>query len=111
MPATHDLWGNPIPGDPPPAPRRKPKKRRQFASQLPTDILAWLSQNGPKTFDELIDLRLALYSRQTHGRYQISNGGTTALGEEKFVVTGSSGPLLILSEKRPRHAHGNGRMD
>jgi hypothetical protein len=99
MPATHDLWGNPIPEDPPPAPKPKYKKRRQFANQLPTDILVWLRQNEPGTFEELMDLRLALYSRQTKGQYQISHRGQTMMGEEKYVVVGPAGPLLLLSEK------------
>jgi hypothetical protein len=99
MPATHDLWGNPIPPDPPSVPRRKSKKPNRFANQLPTDILAWLQQNEPKTFDELMDLRLALYGKQTHGQYQIRVGGITSMGEEKVLVTGPAGPLLLLSNK------------
>jgi hypothetical protein len=99
MPATHDLWGNPIPPEQPQSHRPKPKKPNRFANQLPTDILAWLQQNGPKTFDELMELRLALYGKQTHGQYQIRVGGITSMGEEKILVTGPAGPLLLLSNK------------
>ena len=93
------LWGDPLPEDPPPAPKPKYKKKRQLASQLPTDILVWLRQNEPNTFEELMDLRLALYSRQTKGQYQISHRGQTMMGEEKYVVVGPAGPLLLLSDK------------
>lgn len=99
MPITHDLWGDPIPAPPPPAPRRKSKQTRRFINELPTDILVWLTQNEPKHFGELMDLRLALYSRKTHGKYRISPHGHTMAGEEKFVVTGPAGPLLVLSNK------------
>lgn len=99
MPATHDLWGNRIPPDPPPAPRLKPKKPSRFANGLPTDVIVWLFQNKPQNYDELMDLRQALYSRKTHGIYLISPRGHTLGGEEKFVLTGPAGPVLILSNK------------
>jgi len=84
MPATHDLWGNPIPPEPPPAPRRKPKKPSRFAKGLPTDVLVWLLQNKPQNDEELMDLRHALYSPRTHGNYLISPRALTLSGEEKF---------------------------
>ena len=99
MPARHDLWGNPIPPDPPPAPRLKPKKPSRFANDIPTDVIAWLLQNEPQHYDELKDLRFALYSRKTHGNYSISPRGLTLGGEEKFVLTGPVGSVLILSNK------------
>ena len=99
MPATHDLWGNPIPPDPPPAPRPKPKKTSRFANGLPNDVIVWLLQNEPQNYDELMDLRHALYSRKTHGIYAISPRGLTLGGEEKFVLTGPVGSVLILSNK------------
>lgn len=97
MPATHDLFGNPIPEEP--TPPRKYKKKRQFANQLPTDILVWLSENEPETYEELKDLRLALYGKRTKGQYQIRVGGLTSMGEEKILLIGPAGPLLILSNK------------
>jgi hypothetical protein len=99
MPATVDLWGDPIPEPPPPAPRQKSKPRRRLANVIPTDILAWLAQNEPQEFGELMDLRRALYSRKTHGKYLITLGGLTLEGEQKFIVTGPAGPLLIVSNK------------
>src|SRR5438067_11709052 len=99
MPATHDLWGNPILPDPPPAPRPKPKKPSRFANDTPTDVIVWLLQNEPQHYDGLKDLRLALYSRKTHGNYSISPRGLTLGGEEKFVLTGPVGSVLILSNK------------
>jgi hypothetical protein len=99
MSKTNVLWGDPLPEDLPPAPKPKYKKKRQLASQLPTDILVWLRQNEPNTFEELMDLRLALYSRQTKGQYQISRRGQTMMGEERYVVVGPADPLLLLSDK------------
>lgn len=99
MPLKLDLWGNPIPDPPPPAPRKKREKPRRFANRIPTDILEWLKENEPRTPGDLTDLRLSLYTRQTNGQYQISHHGQTRMGEEKFVVRGPAGPLLILSDK------------
>ena len=97
MPTTHVLFGDPIPEEP--TPSRKVKKRRQFTNQLPTDILAWLSENEPNTYEELMDLRRALYAKKTQGQYRIRVGGLTSQGEEKILLTGPAGPLLILSNK------------
>lgn len=99
MPSTHDLWGNPIPPEPPPAPKPKPKKPSRFANGLPTDLIVWLLQNKPQDYEELMDLRHALYSRKSYGNYLISPRGLTLGGEEKFVLTGPAGPVLILSNK------------
>jgi hypothetical protein len=68
-------------------------------NRLPTDILVWLVQNGPQQFSELMDLRRALYARKTLGKYRIAPRGHTMTGDEKFVITGPAGPLLILSNK------------
>jgi hypothetical protein len=93
------LWGDPIPDDPPPAPRGKSRHRRRFVNAIPTDILVWLAQNEPQDFDELMDLRRALYTRETRGKYRIRLCGLTLEGEQKFTVTGPTGPLLIVSNK------------
>jgi hypothetical protein len=91
------LFGDPIPEEP--TPSSKLKKRRKFANQLPTDILVWLSENEPNTFEELMDLRRALYAKKTQGQYQIRVGGLTAQGEQKILLVGPAGPLLVLSNK------------
>jgi hypothetical protein len=93
------LWGDPLPDEPPPAPRRKPRPRRQFANPALTDILAWLAENEPQEYDELMDLRRALYTLTSRGKYRIALYGLTLEGEPKFTVTGSSGVLLIVSNK------------
>lgn len=92
-----DLFGDPIPEPAPPPP--KYKKRRQLAGQFPTDILVWLSENEPSSYDELMDLRLALYGKKSHGQYTIKVRGLTAMDEEKILLTGPAGALLILSNK------------
>ncbi len=67
-----------------------------------TDIKVWLLQNAPSDYEELTELRKALYSRHTQGRYTIKRRGQTQFGEEKFTVTGHEGALLIVSD-RARH--------
>jgi hypothetical protein len=79
--------------------KRRPKRRKRYYNGPPTDILVWLLQNEPQDVDELMDLRRALYSRKTHGKYRISGCGLNLLGENRFVVSGPAGPLLILSNK------------
>jgi hypothetical protein len=98
MPTPNVLWGDPLPESTPP-PRRKPKPRRRFVNAIPTDILAWLAQNEPQDFAELMDLRRALYTHETRGKYRIRLCGQTVDGELKFTVTGPAGPLLIVSNK------------
>ena len=93
------LWGDPLPDDPPPTPRGKSKPRRRFFNTIPTDILIWLAQNEPQHFGELMDLRRALYTRESRGKYRISMCGLTLDGELKFTVSGPSGTLLIVSNK------------
>jgi hypothetical protein len=78
---------------------RKLKYNRLYPNAPPTDIIEWLTDNEPQHFGELMDLRRALYSRSSHGRYRIRHAGHTLAGEEKFVVTGPAGPLLIVSNK------------
>jgi hypothetical protein len=98
----YDLWGDPIPPPEPKQPKPKYRKRQypqQVRNRLPTDILEWLRENQPETSDELMDLRRALYTSQTHGKYEISDQGYTQAGEEKFTVRGSAGLVLIVSNK------------
>src|SRR6266436_6593031 len=94
------LWGDPEPIISATEQPRRPKRRRQRYPNGPaTDILVWLCQNEPQDFGELMDLRRALYSRQNHGKYRIRGCGLNLLGEDRFIVTGPAGPLLILSNK------------
>ena len=102
MPEVKPLWDDTEPTIPSPqqTTTRKPKRRRRYCAEgPPTDIVVWVLQNEPENFDELMDLRRALYSRKTHGRYRIRLCGRTLAGEQKFTVTGRTGPLLILSDK------------
>jgi len=67
---------------------------------LPTDVIEWLALNKPQSFDELMDLRRTLYSRKnTFGKYFITKCGKTSSGDEKFVLNGPCGAVLILSNK------------
>jgi hypothetical protein len=99
------LWGDPEPISPPiqqyskPLPRsRRPGFRRVVAiNGFPLDIDAWLEANEPGDFSELMDLRRALYSFRSHGRYRIRYRGET--GEESFVLIGPAGKLLIRTNK------------
>jgi hypothetical protein len=79
--------------------RRRPTYRERHPDAMPTDIREWLTANQPQHPGELTELRKALYSRSSHGRYRIRHAGNTLDGEEKFVVTGRAGPLLIVSDK------------
>ena len=81
-------------------PRKHNQHRRtQYPGGPTTDIKQWLIEDGPRNYDELTDLRRALYSRRTHGQLIIKSGGHTLAGEEKFTVTGRQSPLLIVSAK------------
>ncbi len=93
------------PAPPPLSPEavRRLKRRKRYPNSLPTDVLEWLSANTPQNFDELMDLRKTLYSRKhCFGKYFITSRGTTSLGEEKFVLNGPGGAVLVLSN-RCRH--------
>jgi hypothetical protein len=72
-----------------PAEQPKPKRNRQTSRRAggpTTDIKLWLSENGPRDYDELTDLRKALYARRTEGQYIIKHHGETFAGEERFSV-------------------------
>ena len=103
---TNTLWDDPEPVPPKPTPPplspralRRLKLRERYPNSLPTDVIAWLSDNRPETFEELMDLRKTLYSRNAHGNYFITQRGHTKAGEEKFVLNGPNSVVLILSNK------------
>lgn len=101
------LWEDPEPTTPRPTPQailpheaRRLKYLKQYPNSLPTDVLEWLSLNKPQSFEELMDLRKTLYSRKScFGTYFITQRGHTKHGEEKFVLNGPGGSVLILSNK------------
>jgi hypothetical protein len=102
MANTHKLFGDPTTYSLPKTTidtKRRLTYRQRYPDALPTDILDWLKENQPQHFGELADLRKALYSRRSHGRYRIRQAGRTLNDEEKFVVTGPAGALLIVSNK------------
>ena len=79
---------------------RRLKYLKRYPNALPTDVIEWLSLNKPQSFEELMDLRKTLYSRKScFGKYFITQRGHTKLGEEKFVLNGPGGAVLILSNK------------
>ena len=85
-----------------PAKQSKPERNQRsarFAGGPTTDIKEWLTENGPRDYAELTDLRKALYSRRTNGQFVVKHHGETLAGEERFTVTGRESPLLIVSNK------------
>jgi hypothetical protein len=110
MTDTPPLWDDPEPiipkTVPPPLSERAARKLRQrqrYPDSPPTDVIEWLALNKPQSFEELMDLRKTLYSRkQNYGKYYITQRGHTKGGEEKFVLNGPGGAVLILSN-RCRH--------
>ena len=101
------LWDEPelkapAPAQPQLSPQeaRRARYRRRYPNSPPTDVIEWLANNKPQTFDELMDLRKTLYSRRSNfGKYYITQRGQTSLGEEKFTLNGPGGAVLILSNK------------
>jgi hypothetical protein len=98
------LWGDPEPRTPPQpqrtkhSPPRPSSFRRVVAiNGFAIDIDAWLEANEPDDFSGLMDLRRALYSFRSHGRYRIRYRGET--GPESFVLIGPAGKLLIRTNK------------
>lgn len=78
---------------------RVARHHRRFASSIDTDLIAWLRQNEPNDFAELMDLRRALYSLQSKGKYQIELRGMTQAGEQKMKLTGPESSVMIVSNK------------
>ena len=106
MANTHPLWDDPeslrLPTPAPQSPQaaRILKQRERYPNSLPTDVIEWLMLNKPQSFDELMDLRKTLYSRKhSFVKYFITKRGRTSMGEEKFVLNGPGGTVLILSNK------------
>jgi hypothetical protein len=88
------------PAPPTPQAARRLKQLERYPNSLPTDVIEWLGLNKPQSFDELMDLRKTLYSRKANfGKYFITKRGQTSLGEQKFVLNGPGGAVLILSNK------------
>lgn len=83
----------------PAPPERRKSYRQRYPDSLPTDVLEWLQFNKPQCYEELMDLRRALYARRTTGKYRIRLGGLTSLGEQKIRLTGPATAVLILSDK------------
>lgn len=102
---SRSLWDEPEnSSSPPPAaqpakPEGRKSYRQRYPESLPTDVLEWLQLNKPQTYEELMDLRRALYARRTTGKYRIRLGGLTSLGEQKMLLTGPASAVLILSDK------------
>ena len=82
-----------------PTDRRSARYCERNASSVATDVIEWLNQNEPRDFAELMDLRKALYSRRTTGKYRIRLRGHTLAGEEQLLLTGLVSAVLILSNK------------
>jgi len=96
------LWDDPEPIVPisPPLATLTPQRRtivRRFVNGFSTDIHDWLKANEPQHFSELMDLRRALYSFRSHGKYRIRYQGQVS--DRSFVVIGPAGRLLIVSDK------------
>jgi hypothetical protein len=95
------LYDEPVQTAQPPQQTKSNRNQRnaRFTGGPTTDIKEWLSENGPRDFAELTELRKALYSRRTHGQFVVKQYGQTHAGEERFTVTGRKSPLLIVSNK------------
>lgn len=102
---SRSLWDEPESSPSPPQtaqpakPERRKSYRQRYSESLPTDVLEWLQLNKPQSYEELMDLRRALYARRTTGMYRIRLGGLTSLGEQKMLLTGPASAVLILSDK------------
>jgi hypothetical protein len=87
----------------PPAPslgaRRLTRHKKRLENLIRTDLVAWLRQNDPADFADLMDLRRALYSLVSKGKYRIVLLGLTIAGERKIKLVGPSGAVMIVSEK------------
>jgi hypothetical protein len=95
-----DVWGDPIPQEPTPPPKRKYKKPAppQYERKS-TDIEAWLRDNRPKTMSDFDNLRTAIYGRRSCGSYEVVITGTSYIGDQRFELTGPNSVVLIASDK------------
>jgi hypothetical protein len=107
MPNPPPLWGDPEPSNimskfVPAASvgaKRLAKHQERYGNWIDTDLIAWLKQNDPLDFAELMDLRKALYSLKSRGKYRIELQGITQGGEQKIKLTGPVNAVLIVSNK------------
>ena len=107
MSKTPPLWGDPEPSNimssfVPAASlgaARLAKHQQRYPSAIDTDLIAWLKENDPVDFADLMDLRRALYSFQTRGKYRIELQGITQGGEQKIKLIGPESAVLIVSNK------------
>ncbi|MGY3147716.1 hypothetical protein ACVWYQ_004715 [Bradyrhizobium sp. USDA 3397] len=87
----------------PPAPSLGAKAlaryKRKLQNAISTDLIAWLRENDPADFAELMDLRRALYSLSSKGEYRIFLLGLTHYGERKIKLLGPKSAVMIVSEK------------
>ncbi|MCA1399098.1 hypothetical protein [Bradyrhizobium sp. BRP56] len=79
--------------------QRSSRHKRRFDNAIRTDLIAWLRQNDPADFAELMDLRRALYSLASKGKYRIFLLGLTNAGERKIKLVGPNSAVMIVSEK------------
>ncbi len=72
-----------------------PAKR---ARSQETDILLWLSKNGPRHVEELKDVRYTLYHRCSRADFKVSKRD-----DETFVLSGRQSSVFIVSHKARRY--------
>jgi hypothetical protein len=75
------------------------RHRRRVQHAVSTDLIAWLRENDPANFAELMDLRRALYSLDSKRKYRILLLGLTTAGERKIKLVGPNSAVMIVSEK------------
>lgn len=79
--------------------QRLSRHKKCFDNAVRTDLIAWIRQNDPADFADLMDLRRALYSLTSKGKYRILLLGLTTTGERKIKLVGPNGAVMIVSEK------------
>ncbi|WP_128928742.1 hypothetical protein [Bradyrhizobium guangxiense] len=73
--------------------------KRKLQNAISTDLIAWLRENDPADFAELMDLRRAMYSLSSKGKYRVFLLGLTQYGERKIKLVGPKSAVMIVSEK------------
>lgn len=76
---------------------QRPKIIQGLVNGFSIDIHGWLEANEPQQFSQLMDLRRALYSFRSRGKYRIRYRQTVT--ERSFVLIGPVGRLLIRSDR------------
>ena len=79
--------------------QRSARHQKKYQNLVRTDLIAWLEQNEPDDFFELMDLRRALYCIESKGKYRIILQGLTTAGERKIKLLGPYSSVMIVSEK------------